>query len=366
MTEDKILIRVRALLAQANHPNTGDAEREAFLAKVDELMVKHAIDEALLAATQTEAQRQTPVTETVPMWDKGVNGQRFRTILLEICRTCRVRAVPVKSRVNDPEDQQMVTMVGFRSDVDYAQLLFTTIQFAFIAKIRPSWDPNLEIGANIYNFKVAGFDWEHIYRVAQENGVACIYRHIPGASGTLWNTYDSYVKRNNLTRIKTNRFGAYRESFAEAFVSRMCSRLEEMRMRGKEQVRTSGAELVLVGREEEVDEEFYRRFPHRRPLTAEELRLQNERDLEEARLEKEKHAAWLASLSDRERAAYEKKEQKRRQEEAKRSDRYWREYDKQAAARYDSAGMRAGAAAAESVNLNRPGPAAGASNRKAL
>ncbi|MGH3157036.1 MAG: DUF2786 domain-containing protein [Streptosporangiaceae bacterium] len=50
MTSDKITARVKALLAQAEHPGTPPAEAQAAAAKAAELMMRHAITEAQLRA----------------------------------------------------------------------------------------------------------------------------------------------------------------------------------------------------------------------------------------------------------------------------------------------------------------------------
>jgi hypothetical protein len=350
---DKILDRVRKMLNLANHPNTSAEEREAFLEKADALMVKHAIDEAMLAATQTQAERRTPVSETINLFEKGKHSSRFRTIFQEVCASTRVRC----SFRWASGKEQAVTVVGFREDVEYAQLLFTTIQYAFIAKIRPTWNPEAPVGENVYNFKVAGYAWSDIYHTAQIGGVEC-----SEARETLWSPYDTYVRRNGLEKVKTNRFGAYKESFADAFVNRMCARLEALRDTATAQAASSGAELVLVRSKEEVDAEFYRLFPDERPMSAEELQRRREAWDRQREEEKEREAARINAMTAKEREAYEQERRRKAKEDAA----YWRKVSADSARRYDSAGSRAGASAADSVNLSRPGPAADSSSRKPL
>jgi hypothetical protein len=48
--DDAVLARIRKLLAMAEHPGTPPAEAEAAATAAERLIVKHAIDEALLAA----------------------------------------------------------------------------------------------------------------------------------------------------------------------------------------------------------------------------------------------------------------------------------------------------------------------------
>ena len=53
MENDKWLIRIRALLAQAEDPAATPAEAETFLAKATKLIAKLGIDTAMLAATES-------------------------------------------------------------------------------------------------------------------------------------------------------------------------------------------------------------------------------------------------------------------------------------------------------------------------
>lgn len=62
MATEKIISRIQKLMALAEHANTSDTEREAFLDKADELMARHMVDEALLRQSQSPEERRTPVT----------------------------------------------------------------------------------------------------------------------------------------------------------------------------------------------------------------------------------------------------------------------------------------------------------------
>ncbi|WP_127783266.1 DUF2786 domain-containing protein [Rhodococcus sp. X156] len=55
--DDRLLSRVRAMLAQAEHPNTGPQEAEAFTARALELIGKYGIDQALLTAADWGRER---------------------------------------------------------------------------------------------------------------------------------------------------------------------------------------------------------------------------------------------------------------------------------------------------------------------
>lgn len=359
--EDKILLKVRKMLDLANHANTGAAEREAFLAKADEMMVKHAIDAAMLDATLNINQRRAPVVETVPMWDKhSVHAQRFSTVLREVCKTVRVRC---NEKYEWDTTDQNVTLVGFNDDVQYAQLLFTNIQFAFIGAVKPTWDMARGFDANVAACRESGMAWEEIARAGMRAGD-------PEArwpdGGTLGRAVARDCKKRGVPIPKVTRHAAYANTFSEAFVTRICARLEELRDAGEEQAKGSGAELVLVHAAEQVDDAFFELFPNLRPKTEEELKAARDAWKAKQQLEREKHDAWWATLTPAQQAAEERKIQAQHEKDSRESDKYWRRYDKLNAARYDSAGDRAGARAADAVRLDRPGPATEARQSAAI
>src|SRR6185295_10188297 len=75
--DDSVLVKVRALLAQAESTSF-EAEAEAFTAKAQELMARHAIDGALLWARS--ARDECPVTIRLPLDDPYVD---IKSLLLQ-------------------------------------------------------------------------------------------------------------------------------------------------------------------------------------------------------------------------------------------------------------------------------------------
>jgi hypothetical protein len=112
---DPILERVRALLAQAES-TTFEAEAEAFTAKAQELMTRHAIDRALLAAHTGRA--DTPITVRLPIDDPYVDA---KSVLLHwVANSSRCRSVFHGSFA-------MCSVVGFAADVADTEVLFTSL-----------------------------------------------------------------------------------------------------------------------------------------------------------------------------------------------------------------------------------------------
>jgi hypothetical protein len=113
--DQRMLSRVRALLAKAESTSYPE-EAEAFTAKAQQLMARHSIDHALLAA-KTGA-RDAPVTRRI-----GIDNpyEVPKTLLLQVVADAnRCRAAWMKRF-------GLSTVVGFPADLDSTELLFTSL-----------------------------------------------------------------------------------------------------------------------------------------------------------------------------------------------------------------------------------------------
>jgi hypothetical protein len=113
--ESRMLARVRALLAKAEATGFPE-EAEALSAKAQELMARHSIDEALLAA-------RTPAADGPGACRIGVDApyEQAKALLLDAVATANhCRAV-----WNEPLG--FSTVVGFESDLEAVELLHTSL-----------------------------------------------------------------------------------------------------------------------------------------------------------------------------------------------------------------------------------------------
>lgn len=116
--DSRILERVRMLLAKAESTNFA-AEAETFTAGAQALMARHSIDAALLAATQGEDEL-----------DGGPHGRRIgidtpydgpkASLLTAVASANRCRMVWTR-------ELGFGTVVGFESDIECVELLFTSL-----------------------------------------------------------------------------------------------------------------------------------------------------------------------------------------------------------------------------------------------
>ncbi len=114
---DPVLQRIRALLAQAES-TTFEAEAETFTAKAQEMMTRHAVDAAMVAAASGPGPTREPVAVRVAIDPPYADAKSL--LLQTVAHATRCRAVYMDS-------VGMSTLIGFPDDVAAVDLLFTSL-----------------------------------------------------------------------------------------------------------------------------------------------------------------------------------------------------------------------------------------------
>jgi hypothetical protein len=117
-TPDRLLDRVRKLLAKAEAEGVTTAEAEALTAKAAELMAKYGIDRALLAARRPETDR--PGNRIVQLYNPWARVQAHLLCGLAAALRCQCILLP------SPAGQR-VHVFGYASDIERADLLYTSV-----------------------------------------------------------------------------------------------------------------------------------------------------------------------------------------------------------------------------------------------
>ncbi len=112
---EKVLTRIRALLAKAESTEHA-AEAETFTAKAQDLMTRHAIDEALLHAGVDDS---VDVLSRRVLIDNPYPYEKVQ-LLNQVAAANRVRVIWL-------EDLAMATAVGTPVDVDQVEMLFVSL-----------------------------------------------------------------------------------------------------------------------------------------------------------------------------------------------------------------------------------------------
>ena len=120
MADERILDRVRKLLARAEHPTTPPAEAEACSAKAAALMSRYVIDQAMLDATRPVNAK--PVVRTVSVVPPYSTA---KSVLLD--EVARAFGVIVAIGRRETADGRRCTLVGFEPDIAMTEMLFTSL-----------------------------------------------------------------------------------------------------------------------------------------------------------------------------------------------------------------------------------------------
>ncbi|TBL35217.1 DUF2786 domain-containing protein, partial [Verrucosispora sp. SN26_14.1] len=115
--DTRLLDRVRALLAKAES-TTFPAEAQAYTAKAQELVTRHSLDEALLAARSGDASPVVPYARRIGV-DHPHDGEKA-SLLAAVAKANRCHTVW------SPE-LAFSTVFGFDTDIDAVDLLYTSL-----------------------------------------------------------------------------------------------------------------------------------------------------------------------------------------------------------------------------------------------
>jgi hypothetical protein len=200
VASDPVLERVRALLAKAES-TTFEAEAEAFTAKAQELMTRHAIDLAMVAeAADVSGDRleERPATIRIPVDDPYADVKSYLLHVVSEVSRCRAIFHPRYS---------FTTVIGFAHDLASTDVLFTSLL------------------------------------VQAQTALADAGRHAPPGART--------------------RSRSFKSSFLMGYANRVGDRLEEINRHVAEAAEADAGRSVLpalISRASVVDEEVERRF----------------------------------------------------------------------------------------------------------
>lgn len=356
--EARILEKIQRLLNMANDSAASPAEREQFLDEANRQMARHAIDQAMLDVSRTSAEKRKPVKRHIQLFDENFEwGTYFYSVIMAIAETNRCKAA---------WHGDAITVVGMQEDVDWVEMLWLNTFMQFSAKIKPTWDLNLSVEENIYNFKNAGFKWKDIWEIGYfklPDGMPDGNGHfIPNKCKYMINGYKKMCKDKGTEPIGTQSFAAYKLTFTSYFTWEVKKRLEAMRESNKEQEEaTPGSAVALFDTSKLIEEEFYLIFPMLSPEAREKSKALQLKEKEDA---EKRDAAFLASLSPQARKTELERRLKAEAAQARADAAYFRKAGSRRT--YDAAGANAGRVAGQGVDLSRRSAAAPSGSKTEL
>lgn len=330
-SHESILEKVRALIALSENHGATEEERDSALAMADKLMTKHAIERAMLEASAPE-QRTTPTSKRVNLFTFNAEFHDSLTSLVRhLASHYRVRPVRHVRPAGD------YTLVGYSEDLEYFEIVWTSVYLAFVARMVPSWSATDTEDANVYRLKEAGIKWE---RIATLGGFPW------PDGGKLKRAYRREAARLGVeAKPHTQRHNAYRRSYAEAFVARISARTyRQQETRNQDVSATPGAAVALRDRSAFVDDLLYQLFPEFAPATPAEMQALRRK----AEAERAEELARLEAMTPKQRKDW---EHAQAAQEARWNREYQREQQRREAM-YDSTGADAGRKAADQVDLS--------------
>ena len=143
--EEKWADRINKLLAQAEHSNTSDTERDAFIEKAQALMTQYAISEAMIATQRGEAIEEI-VSERLTFtgsMQKTTMGHVFVIARFHNCRAHYMTGLSTRTTTKSGKDKWAtstdVVVVGFKSDVERLKLLSASLDIQRATALSRWW-----------------------------------------------------------------------------------------------------------------------------------------------------------------------------------------------------------------------------------
>jgi hypothetical protein len=256
------LRQVQALLDRAEHPNTPPEEAASSRAKAEAMMAKYRIEEEEARQGRIAQGLDTikPIVDEFPICD--YNSQ-YRDHYVRMMYAITEHVGNIRMAYKYVSGQQTGYLVGFESDVKFAETLYTALRLHFANTLEPKYDPSVSLEENVYRMRTAGMERSTIAKAIWPEGrpkgvpePSILYKRACEQRGE-----DPKVVGRGVN-VKT-----YRQSFADAYVGRISTRLWEMAQA------EPGTGLQLRGRKDAVDEAFYERFPNLRPIKREDRQI---------------------------------------------------------------------------------------------
>jgi hypothetical protein len=254
---DALMKKIQALINKAESTEF-PGEKAAFQAQAEKLMAQHRIaEEELIAASSEDANAITPDHDTVVILSNSGESE-FRTkycgIFAAIADHCGVR---VHFTYSFNENSEIIGQVtGYRSDIRYAEVLYSASRLVFMAKLEPKVEPDLSDAENVYRLRESGMTRRRIAQLLWGEDTHSAHAKV----GKLYKEHCEALGMDPVVAGRNVSAKTYRESFAASFYDELWMRLFDARNAAG----AYGGGVELHGRKERVDEAFYERFPRYR------------------------------------------------------------------------------------------------------
>jgi len=244
---------IAALIAKADRTDN-QAEKDAYYAKAEEMRRAHNLEQEAIIARDPNS--VTPTYRMITLLGHYSDlTQYYRRVFRSIVEHCGIRAYTEHTNGN-----LVAHCVGYESDLNYAEFLWTAAYMMFSTRIDPRWDDSLPEDENIWRMRNAGTKRATIADRAWGDGAGLESKN----RNKVQRVYLAECAKRGEDAKATglgHQADVYRVSYARGFADEFDARL----YRARQAVNTSGGVLTMHGRAERVDEAFYTRYPTFRP-----------------------------------------------------------------------------------------------------
>jgi Protein of unknown function (DUF2786) len=277
---DKVLSRVRKLIAVAEHPNTDPDEAARCRAGADALMLAYSIQEIKAESDRPASTWSKPSTMMIQTGGgyEGITGYLVSMAdKVALHCHCRIR----NYHQYDHEAHVWLSKVyGFESDLHFFEITYTTLRLHMLGALLPKVNPDESLDLNAYRLHNAGYNWleiaemygwrkarsSQVWEWSEKNGKDPYSIKVPywnkdteeiqpatQVGSNIKRAYYREVKRcgEQPTQIPAGGSETFRASAAMGYVSQI-SRL----LREAETGREAGAEVVLARRMDDLNDLF--------------------------------------------------------------------------------------------------------------
>jgi hypothetical protein len=320
--------KINSLLAMANDESLTERARANYMAKAESLRATHKIDEAALRATGEASSDRIRFEEMAASFLPEFYGDIDR-LVFAISRHCNLRV-----RIVYGGNKRKYELFGYGSDIEFFEILWTNAYLEFTGSLIPTWDAKATFDSNVYRFVKAGYRWADIHAAGRAADPGRVAETLTGRFKAAY--VREAARLGEAAGNHTQRHGAFRASYAQAFAATVDGRLYEMRRKAKgDEGESGGYALALRSTDQEVDEAFYRMYPQYDPT------VMAKRQAEMGEAERIRRAAMTEEERNKEDADKEARYAKARQA----SEKIW-------AKSYDNTGWQQGTAAGGRVDLS--------------
>jgi hypothetical protein len=332
--------RIRNLLAKADATQDEfPGEAALFREKAEELMARHRVAEEDLIASDATA--LLPIVKKITITSRSSEfTQSHHSLWYWTAEHCGVQYGARYTR-----DGIEVTAVGYESDIRYAETLYQNAWLTMSSRLEPKVDPKESDPENIYRLRSAGLARNRVAQLLWDSPMGKDGHADHAKVGRLYAMACAERGEDPAVAGRGLNKEVYRSKYADSFVARYMDRLRASR----DAVDSLGALPTLHGRKERVDEAFWAEFPHEHPDRVKERREAAEKAAAEAGDDKKAVKPRKWTMADQ------------------------RQYERNHLSAAAYAGVSAGRAAADAIELGRGTkkaqrvePSASASNGIAL